>query len=139
MIKEKPPRPKKSSRTDSPEHLLARLWQRRAARQAWFQSQGGPKIRVLYPGRASHAAGPDFRNALLEVECMGLVQGAGEIHVRQLDWSSHGHGQDPRYNGVVLHVALEVQSPSPGLQRVQHAPVISLAPLLSGPEESDCR
>ena len=132
-IKEKPRRYKKSSRTDIPEHLLARLWQRRAARQAWFQSQGGPKVRVLYPGRASHSAGPDFRNALLEVEGVGLVQGDVEIHVRQQDWSSHGHGQDPRYNGVVLHAALEVQSPSTELQSGQRAPVISLAPLLDVP------
>ena len=140
MIKEKRPRYKKSgSGTDIPEHLLARLWQRRAARQAWFQSQGGPKVRVLYPGRASHAAGPDFRNALLEVEGMGLVQGDVEIHVRQQDWSSHGHGQDPRYNGVVLHAALEVQSPSTELQSGQSAPVISLAPLLDVPVEAGNR
>ena len=139
MIKDKPRRYKKTSGTDIPEHLLARLWQRRAARQAWFQSQGGPKVRVLYPGRASHAAGPDFRNALLEVEGMGLVQGDVEIHVRQQDWSSHGHGQDPRYNGVVLHAALEVQSPSTELQSGQSAPVISLAPLLDVPVEAGNR
>ena len=29
-----------------------------------------------------------------------------ELHVRQKDWHSHGHSQDPNYNGVVLHAAL---------------------------------
>ena len=36
-------------------------------------------------GRPDHPAGPDFRDALLEVEWVGLVQGDVEIHVRQRD------------------------------------------------------
>jgi hypothetical protein len=76
---------------------------------------------------------------LLEVEGVGLVQGDVEIHVHQKDWMAHGHGQDPRYNGVVLHVALEVQSPSTDLQSGRQAPVVSLAPLLSGKESSGTR
>ena len=43
-----------------PEQLLASLWQKRAARQEWFKTNGGRQVRVLYPGRPSSSAGPDF-------------------------------------------------------------------------------
>ena len=119
---------------DIPERLLSQLWQRRAAKQATFRSPDGLRVRVLYSG---HTAGPDFRDALLEVEGVGLVQGDVEIHVRQRDWKSHGHGDDPRYNGVVLHAALDVQSSSTQLQSGQNAPVISLAALMGDDEAED--
>ena len=113
-----------------PERLLARLWQRRAARQEWFRTQAGARVRVLYPGRPGTSAGPDFRNAILEMEGVGRVQGDVEIHVRQQDWDAHGHTDDPRYNGVVLHVTLDVRSASTGLVSGRNAPVVSLAPLM---------
>ena len=34
-----------------PEQLLASLWQKRAARQQRFKTNGGRQVRVLYPGR----------------------------------------------------------------------------------------
>ena len=120
------------NRPPLPEHLLTRLWERRAARQAWFRTSGGTRVRVVYPGRASKAAGPDFRNALLEVEGVGLVAGDVEIHVRQQDWGSHGHGGDPNYNGVVLHAALDLDASATELQSGLQVPVVSLAPLLYG-------
>lgn len=119
-------------RGDLPERLLWKLWQRRAARQSEFRTGAGRRVRVLYPGRAATAAGPDFRAALLEVEGLGLVRGDVEIHRRQGDWDAHGHGADPNYNGVILHAALETDAPETALQSGTSAPVISLAPLLDG-------
>ena len=113
-----------------PESLLVRLWQKKAARQEWLRTHGGTKIRVIYPGSVGTGAGPGFRNALLEVEGEGLVRGDVEIHIRQKDWESHGHGGDPNYNGVVLHAALEVDGQDTQLQSGGHAPVLSLMPLL---------
>ena len=125
MLRESPPLP------DLPERLLARLWRQRAARQQEFRTDAGLRVRVLYPGRPGLAAGPDFRDALLEVEGLGRVRGDVELHRRQQDWYAHGHAADPNYNGVVLHAALEL---SPGVTRLQNggqAPVISLAALLT--------
>ena len=125
IIRESPPLP------DLPERLLARLWQQRAARQQEFRTDAGRRVRVLYPGRPGLTAGPDFRDALLEVEGLGQVRGDVELHRRQQDWYAHGHAADPNYNGVVLHAALEL---SPGVTRLQNgrqAPVISLASLLT--------
>ena len=112
------------------EQLLVSLWQKRAARQQRFKTNGGRQVRVLYPGRPSSSAGPDFRDAVFHLEGLGLVRGAVEIHRRQRDWDSHGHGADPGYNGVVLHVAQEVDGGDTRLESGQRVPVISLASLL---------
>ena len=119
------------SKNRIPEHLLARLWQKKAARQEWLRTQGGTRIRVIYPGSVGTGAGPDFRNALLEVEGQGIVRGDVEIHVRQKDWKSHGHGGYPHYNGVVLHAALEVDGQDTHLHSGPLAPVVSFMPLLA--------
>ena len=117
-----------------PEKALARLWQKRAARQREFRTDAGRRVRVLYAGRPGTAAGPDFRDALLEVEGLGLVQGDVELHLRQQDWYAHGHADDPNYSGVVLHAALDADTgsnPRPtNLHSGHQAPVISLASLL---------
>ena len=117
-----------------PEKALARLWQKRAARQQEFRTSAGRRVRVLYAGRPGTAAGPDFRDALLEVEGLGLVQGDVELHLRQQDWYSHGHAEDPNYNGVVLHAALATSPEATDLHSGHQVPVISLASLL---EEGD--
>ena len=129
--------PPKDGRPAIPERLLWKLWKRRAARQDAFRTGVGARVRVLYPGRAGTAAGPDFRDALLDVEGVGLVRGDVEIHLRQRDWDSHGHGNDPNYSGVVIHGALEVDSPETSLHSGGAAPVVSLSGLLEGAEEDD--
>ena len=113
-----------------PERLLAKLWKERAARQTGLRTEAGQRVRVVYPGRVGTAAGPDFRDALLEVEGQGLVRGDVELHIRQSDWDSHGHGGDPNYNGVVVHGALEVSSEETRLQSGRRAPVVDLRALL---------
>ncbi len=127
----------RDKRPQLPERLLWKLWKRRAARQAEFRTSAGKRVRVLYPGRPSSSAGPDFRDALLDVEGMGLVRGDVEIHLRQRDWDSHGHGCDPNYNGVVIHGALDVDNAGPALHSGASAPAISLSDLLPGTEDPE--
>ncbi len=116
-----------------PESLLARLWQSRASRSGPFTSVDGRRFRVLYPGRLSSAAGPDFRDALVEEEGVGLLRGDVELHIRQREWDSHGHGQDARYNGVVLHGVLDAQGSTTTLPGGAVAPTLNLAPLFGTP------
>ena len=120
---------------DFPERLLWKLWKRRAARQAEFRTGEGARIRVLYPGRAGTSAGPDFRDALLDVEGVGLVRGDVEIHRRQQDWDAHGHGDDPNYNGVVVHGVLDVETGETPLPSGASASVVSLSNLLDEQED----
>jgi hypothetical protein len=136
LIAERPPKYSGHDRGAIPEKLLARLWRQRAARQEGFRTAAGLLVRVVYPGREG-GPGPDFKDAILEMEGQGLVRGDVELHVRQRDWSSHGHTQDPNYNGVVLHAALEVESDSTGLHSGGNAPVVSLASLLDEADHPD--
>ncbi len=119
------------------EKQLARLWQRRAARSRALRTEHGNRIRVLYPGRPGVTAGPDFRNALLLVEDQGLVQGDVEVHLRRRDWRSHGHHEDPNYNGVALHVALETAGPDSDTASGRNPPLVSLRGMLDNPSLED--
>ena len=120
-----------------PERLLAKLWKEKAARQTGLRTEAGKRVRVVYPGRSGTSAGPDFRDALLEVEGQGLVRGDVELHIKQSDWNSHGHGGDPNYNGVVFHGALQVDSEATRLQSGGQAPVVDLRALLeAGPDQN---
>jgi hypothetical protein len=95
---------------------LAKFWKERAVRQTTLRTEAGRRMRVVYPVRAGVTAGPDFRDALLEVEGVGLVRGDVELHLRQQDWDAHAYGGDPKYNGVVVHGALKVHSKETRLQ-----------------------
>jgi hypothetical protein len=94
--------------------------------------ENGRRFRVIYPGRASTSAGPDFREAVFEEEGVGLVRGGVEVHVKQRGWDAHGHSKNPRYNGVVLHVVAELEPTSTTLQSGSQVPVLSLQPLVQG-------
>lgn len=120
-----------------PERLLGQLWKERAARQGEFRSKSGQRYRVIYPGRSSSGAGPDFRGAVLEEEGVGLVTGDVELHLDEKDWRSHGHGNDPRYNGVVLHAVVETEAGTTTLQNGNRVPVISLAEMLNEAEAAN--
>ena len=122
---------------EMPERLLWKLWKWRAARQSEFRTGAGTRIRVLYPGRSGTAAGPDFRDALLDVEGVGLVRGDVEIHRRQQDWDAHGHGDDPNYSGVVVHGVLDAGTGETPLHNGASAPVVSLSGLLGGAEDAE--
>ena len=113
-----------------PESLLARLWKERASREKSFRAGDGRRFRVIYPGRVGTSAGPDFRDAVLEQEGLGLVRGDVEVHVRQRDWDAHGHGKDPRYNGVVLHVVGGTDGTVTTLHSGSRVPVVSMVHLL---------
>ena len=115
-----------------PERLLTRLWHERAAREGTLRAGNGRRLRVIYPGRPGTGAGPDFRDALIEEEGLGLVRGDVEVHVRQRDWEAHRHGEDPQYNGVILHVVGQMDGPATTLHSGLQVPVLSLEPLLTG-------
>lgn len=123
-----------------PEKVLAHLWQQRAALQREFRTGAGRRVRVLYPGRPGTAAGPDFRDAVLEMEGLGVVQGDVELHLRQQDWYAHGHATDPNYNGVVLHAALHIDTRAnarpTNLHSGHQAPTISLTEMLEQAEDA---
>ena len=86
-----------------PERLVARLWRNRDRRRT-LHTQDGRRVRVLYPGRPNGGPGPDFRDAVVQIEGSPPVRGDVEVHRQVAGWNQHGHQQDPRYSNVVLHV-----------------------------------
>ena len=97
----------RSRRAERPsERAMSVLWQRSHALPEGLVAEDGTRFRVLYPGRASARAGPDFRDAVIADERGRLHTGDVELHVSAPDWYGHGHHLDPRYSGVILHVVL---------------------------------
>ena len=107
---------------------VARLWHSQAVRSRSLRTTEGERLQVLYPGRPSSEAGPDFKDALVVTQRGGLLQGDVEIHVDQRGWRSHGHHRDPRYNGVILHAVLYPQEGPTPLEDGGTAPVVALGP-----------
>lgn len=87
------------------EEAVARLWERIEARQILLTASGEP-VRVLFPGRRNRGPGPDFRDVVVHLGRGRVVAGDVEVHVGPEGWAAHGHGRDPAYNNVVLHVVL---------------------------------
>ncbi|MDA1215554.1 MAG: DUF2851 family protein [Chloroflexi bacterium] len=84
-----------------PERLLALLWRNRTGRN--LHTSDGRKLKVLYPGRPAPGHGPDFRDAILDLDGERL-HGEVKLHRRPQDWQTHGHHKDPAYDSVVMHV-----------------------------------
>ena len=92
-----------------PERLLARLWQTRAQRRS-LSTADGRRVRVLYPGRRNGGPGPDFRDAMIQVDKAPPQRGDVEVHLTDSGWREHGHHEDPNYNNVMLHVVMKRMS-----------------------------
>ena len=124
-------RESRRSRSRPTERALASLWQNAHALSDGLQSQDGRRFWVVYPGRLSSRAGPDFRDSVIATETGELLTGDIELHVDASDWNSHRHHLDPNYNGVILHVALSPRAveSSPQQSRTR-APVVSLKPVM---------
>lgn len=89
------------------EALLHAAWRKAGATDGRVRSGNGQEYRVIYPGRPSDGAGPDFRDAVLQSAGGAILKGDIEIHVRASSWRQHGHERDRRYNGVIFHVVSE--------------------------------
>ncbi len=114
-------------RRRGPEEAVVRLWQSADRLASGLVTQDGSRLKVLYPGRRSSSAGPDFRDCVLSTESGDVVVGDVEVHVTAGGWSAHGHHVDSNYNGVVLHVVLAPTGRSTTtLQSRAEAPVAAI-------------
>ena len=132
--------PRDTSLLDVPsERALAVLWQRAHTLPEGLVTQDGRHLRVMYPGRPNHRAGPDFHDAIIADEAGELLRGDVELHLNAPDWYAHRHHRDPNYNGVILHVVLHPKEATETAQLSGvKAPVVALrqppAGALGGPE-----
>lgn len=68
-----------------------------------FTGTEGERIEIVQFGHWNCGAGPDFTEAAVRVDGE-LRCGAIEIDLHARDWENHGHGSNPAFDEVVLHV-----------------------------------
>ncbi len=99
--------------THTREAELAARWSAGVWRGATLRTERGETFRVIFEGRRGGGAGPDFRDAVLACPDGSHVYGDIELHLRPAGWHAHGHADDPRYNGLALHVVLKRSARDP--------------------------
>lgn len=67
-----------------------------------LRTTDGRSLRVIFRGLWTHSDGPDFRDAMLDLDGQ-LVRCSVELHVRASDWLRHNHQSNPAYDAVGLH------------------------------------
>lgn len=87
------------------ERHLQILWLEQKAFSALRTANNQP-IEVIHPGIWNQGPGPDFLHAHLRINGASY-QGPIELHLVDQGWVQHGHDSDPRYEEVILHIALE--------------------------------
>jgi hypothetical protein len=108
-----------------PESEIIQMWQKQLVRPDLADTEGKP-VQIIYPGRPNDGRGADFRDAVI-FSGGERRQGCIEVHSKVSGWKSHGHHEDPVYNQVVLHVALEKDRPGRTiLQNGQSVPTVIL-------------
>lgn len=92
-------------RSDVPsEDLLQAVWFHQRLVRDHLTTLDGRSLRVLHPGFWNHEAGPDFRDAVIQIGDAAPVQGDVEIDLKSGDWKSHHHDTNPDFRNVALHV-----------------------------------
>jgi hypothetical protein len=89
------------------EEELVRLWEGQRFPPGALTTRRGEALQVVYRGRRSPGAGPDFADAIIADDRGRLLKGDIELHVRASDFRGHGHHHDTRYDNLVLHVVFE--------------------------------
>lgn len=115
-----------------PELAIQKQWSA-LRRGAEFKLANGGALRVISTGIWNRMPGPDFRDAKLELNGVRRC-GDVEIHTKTSDWIAHGHGDDPMYENVILHV-VRADDTSPG--NVAFLPQAAVLVLPDGTEKED--
>jgi hypothetical protein len=87
------------------EGKVQQIWALQQIQRGEWRSRSGARVRIRQPGHWNRGAGPDFLEAVIELD--GEVRmGDVELHLYREDWWRHGHHLDPAYDSVVLHAVL---------------------------------
>ena len=85
---------------------------------------------ILHPGFLNLEAGPDFKNAVVQLAGGAARTGDIEVDPRPVDWLHHKHEGNPEYERVILHVVWRSTSARP---IPPNLPLLELAPVLDAP------
>ena len=107
----------------------------RVMQQAWalklfdpfdLRTTEGEPLRLRRMGSHNHDQGPDFLDAVIEVDGIDHY-GDVELHTDSREWNRHGHDKDARYNRVVLHVVMDPEPVAAYRVEGSRIPTLSLA------------
>lgn len=87
------------------------------------------RVRILDFGEWNRSAGPDFQRAEIEIDGI-RHHGDIEIDPTAQDWERHGHGANPDYTNVVLHIVLRQPPEGWYTRNAQHRdiPILPIPP-----------
>ena len=97
-----------------------------------LRASDGAAYTIVFQGRPGGSVGPDFRDAVIATAEGERLTGDIELHLTPAGWRAHGHGADPRYNDVALHITLTASHAPTGdgacaLESGRRAPLVVLA------------
>ncbi|MEO0795422.1 MAG: DUF2851 family protein [Verrucomicrobiota bacterium] len=118
------------------ERVVQRIWLRQDFARNQLRTTSGRAIQVIRPGQWNLQEGPDFRDAVLEIDGE-RVDGDVEIHFYPNDWFDHEHEADPNFGRVVLHVVVFEDQSRPAFTALGSRPeTLVLLPYLNRDLES---
>lgn len=117
------------------EKLLHWIWETGHINRQYIRTVSGQKICIHHPGNYNKTDGPDFNGAEITIGNLRWY-GDVEIHWKLADWRAHAHGQDSRYNNVILHVVFEEAKKTIQRKDQSLVPTLWLGRYLSEPLES---
>jgi len=93
------------------EKFLYHIWDAQHLKDN-LQTTSFKSVKILYPGRWNTDSGPDFKDAILEIDDE-VKRGDVEIELRSYNWHLHEHHENPGFNSVILQVVFEHDSKYP--------------------------
>ena len=90
---------------------------------SFLTATNGERVEVVQFGVWNREAGPDFTDAAVRFpdrEGAPVLRGAIELDTSAEDWERHGHGSNPAFDGVVLHLYLRQGLRQPFTRTSQH-------------------
>src|SRR5580704_10123463 len=99
--------PRQTDNNTPSEQLLQVVWQHQRLLRGRLKTLDGKSVRVLHPGFKNHEAGPDFRDAVIQIDGAAPKSGDIEIDLEANGWRAHGHHTNPAFKKVMLHVIWE--------------------------------
>ena len=111
-----------------PERLLQAVWRHQRLRREALRLADGRPVKILHPGFINREPGPDFRQAVLQLDHDPARVGDVEIDAHAGLWQAHGHHENPGFGKVLLHVVWDgTTAPLAGM------PTLALKPHLDAP------
>ncbi len=87
------------------EKFLYHIWDAQHL-QKNLRTISGKSLRIMFQGQWNTDAGPDFKNAIMQLEGE-VLRGDVEAHLYSYDWNAHHHQEDKNYNNVILHIVFK--------------------------------